>query len=66
MSINFCSQSLMTLPEFLNQTIMFQGLSPEQLTELANLAIAKTYRKGEIIFHQGDAGIGFLWFDRGA
>ncbi|WP_445927389.1 cyclic nucleotide-binding domain-containing protein [Leptodesmis sp.] len=56
----------MTLPEFLNQTIMFQGLSPEQLTELANLAIAKTYRKGEIIFHQGDAGIGFLWFDRGA
>lgn len=40
--------------------MMFQGLSPEQLTELANLAIVQTYAKGEFIFHQGDTGIGFF------
>lgn len=48
------------LSEFLSQTMIFQGLPFEQLTELANLAIAQTYDKGEFVFHQGDAGIGFF------
>lgn len=60
MPSKFSQSSLADLPEFLSQTIMFQGLPPEQLAELANLAIAQTYRKGEMIFHQGDAGIGFF------
>ncbi len=60
MPSNFSQSSLADLPEFLSQTILFQGLSSEQLAEVANLAIAQTYRKGEIIFHQGDAGMGFF------
>jgi CRP/FNR family transcriptional regulator len=30
------------------------------LTEIANLAIARSYSKGDVIFHQGDPGIGFF------
>jgi CRP/FNR family transcriptional regulator len=48
------------LSEFLSQTMMFQGLPVEQLAELAHLAIAQSYNKGDILFHQGDAGIGFF------
>lgn len=40
--------------------MMFQGLSSEQLAKLATLAIAQTHNKGEMIFHQGDTGIGFF------
>jgi CRP/FNR family transcriptional regulator len=46
--------------EFLSQTMLFQGLPIEQLAELANVAIVQSYAKGESIFHQGDAGIGFF------
>lgn len=48
------------LLEFLNQTIIFEGLPVEQLADLANLAIAQSYAKGEIVFRQGDPGIGFF------
>lgn len=49
-----------SLLEFLSQTIMFQGLPQDQLAELAELAIAQSYEKGDILFHQGDAGSGFF------
>lgn len=39
---------------------MFEGLPAEQLADLARLAIAQPYRKGDILFHQGDAGNGFF------
>jgi CRP/FNR family transcriptional regulator len=48
------------LTEFLSQTAMFQGLPLEQLIDIANVAIAQSYGKGEVIFHQGDEGIGFF------
>ena len=50
----------MSLPEFLSQTMIFQGLPLAELQELGKLAIAQRYDKGEIIFHQGDEGIGFF------
>lgn len=40
--------------------MIFQGLPLEQLAELSNLAIAQSYDKGEILFHQGDEAIGFF------
>ncbi|NJR21875.1 MAG: Crp/Fnr family transcriptional regulator [Richelia sp. CSU_2_1] len=49
-----------SLLDFLSQTMIFQDLPIEQLTEVANLAIDRSYTKGEIIFHQGDPGIGFF------
>jgi CRP/FNR family transcriptional regulator len=48
------------LTSFLSQTMMFQDLSGEQLTEIARIAIAQSYGKGDVIFHQGDEGIGFF------
>lgn len=49
-----------SLIEFLAQTLIFQGLPAEQLTELANLAIVQSYDKGQVLFHQGDEGTGFF------
>jgi CRP/FNR family transcriptional regulator len=48
------------LISFLSQTMMFQDLSVEQLAEIARIAIAQSYNKGDVIFHQGDEGIGFF------
>lgn len=48
------------LSEFLSQTILFQDLPFEQLAALAKLAITQPYDKGEVIFHQGDEGVGFF------
>jgi CRP/FNR family transcriptional regulator, dissimilatory nitrate respiration regulator len=49
-----------SLLEFLSQTTIFQDLPIEQLVEVANLASDRAYTKGDIIFHQGDPGIGFF------
>jgi CRP/FNR family transcriptional regulator, dissimilatory nitrate respiration regulator len=48
------------LTSFLSQTMMFQDLSVEQFLPIAQIAIAQFYSKGDIIFHQGDEGIGFF------
>jgi CRP-like cAMP-binding protein len=48
------------LTEFLGQTMIFQTLPVEQLAELADLAIVQSCKKGEILFHQGDEGVGFF------
>ena len=48
------------LSAFLNQTTLFQDLPIEQLAEIATLAIVQFYNKGDILFHQGDEGIGFF------
>jgi CRP/FNR family transcriptional regulator len=50
-------------PEFVNflsQTQIFQGLSEEQLAAICQIAIAQSYSKGDIIFHQGDEARGFF------
>ena len=59
MNLSLSSQSS-NLTSFLNQTMMFQDLSDEQLAEIARIAIAQSYNKGDVIFHQGDEGIGFF------
>jgi CRP-like cAMP-binding protein len=51
--------------DFLSQTMIFQDLPIEQLRDVANLALAQTYDKGDILFHQGDPGIGFFVVQRG-
>ncbi|MCU0549343.1 MAG: Crp/Fnr family transcriptional regulator [Leptolyngbya sp. Prado105] len=49
-----------SIAEFLGQTMIFQGLPVDQLAKLVELAIVQSYNKGEILFHQGDEGIGFF------
>lgn len=48
------------LLDFLGNTQIFQGLPREQLAALAQLARPRSYRKGELIFQQGDEGSGFF------
>jgi CRP-like cAMP-binding protein len=38
---------------------LFEGLSHEQHTALAGIAISRSYHKGQLIFAEGDEGIGF-------
>lgn len=46
--------------DVLNQTQLFQGLPPDQLVAIAQVARPRSYRKGEFLFHQGDEGSGFF------
>ena len=48
------------LREFLANIQLWRGLPEDQLDALAKIAIAKTYRKGEVIFEEGDEGRGFF------
>jgi CRP/FNR family transcriptional regulator len=48
------------LREFLANIQLWRGLPQDQLDALAKIAIAKTYRKGEVIFEEGDEGRGFF------
>ncbi|HEY9728411.1 MAG TPA: cyclic nucleotide-binding domain-containing protein [Chroococcales cyanobacterium] len=48
------------LREFLANIQLWRGLPEKQLDALAKIAIAKTYRKGEVIFEEGDEGRGFF------
>lgn len=48
------------LREFLANIQLWRGLPQDQLDALAKIAIAKTYRKGEVIFEDGDEGRGFF------
>jgi CRP/FNR family transcriptional regulator len=48
------------LREFLANIQLWRGLPESQLDALAQIAIAKTYRKGEVIFQEGDEGRGFF------
>jgi CRP-like cAMP-binding protein len=38
---------------------LFEGLSPKQYEDLAAIATAKTFRRGQIFFSEGDDGGGF-------
>lgn len=38
---------------------LFEGLSSEQHKALAGIAIGRSYQKGQLIFAEGDEGIGF-------
>jgi CRP/FNR family transcriptional regulator len=58
--MNLPQPSSSSLSQFLSQTLIFQGLPLEQLTELSNLAIVQSYGKGNVLFHQGDEAIGFF------
>ncbi|GET43688.1 Crp/Fnr family transcriptional regulator [Microseira wollei] len=48
------------LREFLSNIKLWRGLPAEQVEQLARIALAQTYAKGEIIFQAGDEGSGFF------
>lgn len=49
----------MSIAETIAQSAFFQGLDPTLTEQLAGVAALKKYRAGEIIFEEGDPGLGF-------
>ncbi len=43
----------------LANTPLFEGLQSEDLGQIAKIAVETTFQKGETIFAEGDAGVGF-------
>ncbi len=44
---------------------LFEGMPGEQLRALAGICLLRTYRKGQVIFAEGDEGIGFYIIQSG-
>ncbi|WP_022852415.1 Crp/Fnr family transcriptional regulator [Thermodesulfatator atlanticus] len=51
--------------DFLAQTILFKGLSQEQLEALSRITYPKSLKKGEIIFTEGEPARGFYLIHQG-
>lgn len=51
--------------QLLNQSILFKGLSPALLEQIADLASIKKFQRGESIFFEGDEATGFYMVGQG-
>lgn len=51
--------------EIIGSSILFDRLPPEQIDVIADIAIEKTYGRGETIFFEGDLAIGFYMVGSG-
>ncbi|MDR1044580.1 MAG: Crp/Fnr family transcriptional regulator [Candidatus Adiutrix sp.] len=49
----------MSLAESIGRAAFFSGLEPELIEQLASIAAAKSYQAGEVVFNEGDPGLGF-------
>lgn len=49
----------MKLIETLGQIPLFQGLDPEQLAQLAQIVVPRSFYRQQVIFQEGDEGKGF-------
>jgi CRP/FNR family transcriptional regulator len=49
----------MDIKKHLSQVDLFNGLSPQQLDKIAGIVSDKEYKKGDLVFSDGDDGIGF-------
>ena len=47
----------------ISSSLLFEGLSPGQVENLAAIAHIKSFQRGETIFFEGDEGIGFYMID---
>jgi len=55
----------MNKKEILGMSLLFEGLLSQHLDELSEIAIEKTYSRGETIFFEGDEGNGFYMVGEG-
>ena len=46
-------------------SFLFRGLPGDQLAELARIAVARTYRRGETVFFEGEPAAGFYMVAQG-
>lgn len=59
------TDNLPALGEFLGTTLMFRGLSPNELEAIARIAKVQKYNKGDVIFSQGSEATGFFAIETG-
>ncbi|MGB5217231.1 MAG: cyclic nucleotide-binding domain-containing protein, partial [Smithella sp.] len=45
--------------DILIRSQLFGGLPQEHITEIEKIAVGKNYNKGDVIFYDGDEGVGF-------
>jgi CRP/FNR family transcriptional regulator, dissimilatory nitrate respiration regulator len=50
---------------FINNVPLFKGLPTDQLKELADIGISKTVKRGQKVFTEGEAAVGFYVVVRG-
>jgi len=55
----------MNKKQIISSSVLFEGLPSRQLEDINNLAVEKTYQRGETIFFEGDKGIGFYMVGEG-
>ena len=55
----------MNKKEIIGSSLLFEGLPPQQIEDLAAIAVEKTFQRGENIFFEGDKGIGFYMVGEG-
>lgn len=53
------ARKAMDILEYMASSPLFQGLPRENLKDLATLVVDQVYRRGQLIFSEGDDGIGF-------
>ena len=51
--------------EKIRQMPLFSGLNPKQLADITTISQKKSYKKGELIFNEGDEGNGFYIVETG-
>lgn len=52
-------KTVMDIPKVIGSTPLFEGLEETYLSELAGIAVLERYKRGQIIFSEGDPGVGF-------
>jgi CRP/FNR family transcriptional regulator len=55
----------MNKKQIIASSFLFEGLPPQQIDDINDLAVEKTYQRGETIFFEGDKGIGFFMVGEG-
>lgn len=55
----------MNKEQVISSSLLFEGLSPGQVENLATIAHVKSFQRGETIFFEGDEGIGFYMICEG-
>lgn len=55
----YLQDAVMNIKKLLTQLDLFTGMSSRQLDEMASIVSDKKYHKGELIFADGDDGVGF-------
>ena len=53
------AENTMKIRQLLSQADLFKGLTVDQLDAIARIATEKEYNKGQLIFSDGDEGMGF-------